>query len=102
MVAEYPKDSLSHVRLFSRKDSFYTNDVLAYERFSKIYKAEMTCEKLQNAINREISLSSFIDTTFSIGGPISIYKIDSSNNVTILQNDFSKKPDGERVGHLLP
>jgi hypothetical protein len=45
----------------------------------------------------EKAINDYGNSDKTVGGPVSIYKIDSNNKGRCLQNDFSNKPLGGKI-----
>lgn len=81
-----PTNEISNVRM--RNDSFYTTSPDCTKYFSNLYKDNMSTEQLIPIIKKAFQYMSKIDTTYTIGGPITIVKVSRDNSIHWIQNDF--------------
>ena len=85
--------NFKHMSSGDRSDyiSCYT-DIM--DTIKKVYKPGMLCSQLEHMLRGIIREDERRDTTYLIGGPISIIKINTDNTTSYIQNDFSKYPEG--------
>lgn len=64
------------------------------------YLKRLPCTKLQHIFTKAIA--DFGRLNLTVGGPVSIIKINPDNSYSCIQNDFSKKPLGASTRHPIP